>query len=622
MKTAWIRVSRSCQNACLFCAEKAHLDGAPVPLEAITFDIDAAVLDGATRVVLSGGEPTLNKALLGAIRHAKARGLRVAMTTNGRVLQTEKHIEVLKNAGLDEIAVSIHSGRKAVHDTVVGREGAWVESLQALRVAGRGGLHTTLKVVLTQGNDDDLDHLQHLGTMAGIKSMELRLVEPLGAAASTERFSQLAMTPMVALRHVEELWVSAKEEVTRLTTVGLDDTVDLALTAAGKRQQADTSALGLLRKRVLLASAGAGFSVLDADSMGKDLVGLADGAGGLAEAGLELAAWGAPLVDGPWCVGGRSEGPPAQGEEPHHEGEACLACPMRPNCVLLPKKLGKIAGGQLAPLPTWSTAEGPITIVLPNAGDTLLHEAFVDAAQALIARGAQASVVPAGSPIAPGLALVGDAAGLAAARAAGFSGRAVVLDAGPLAELRSLQAEDVVESSLPGRVDRFVGVVSLRQVRWTGWPVPRRVAEAELSEDGGVLHLGAALPEGEALVAAVLAARVVTLEGRGPLEPEAMRALTVALAAGRPVVAVRRPGLEDLVRHEVNGLLVPSTGGAAVREIARRLLVDPTNLRRLAVGARHVAKASSPEALADRLLHGVRPEVRGPASGDRRYPTW
>jgi glycosyltransferase involved in cell wall biosynthesis len=72
-----------------------------------------------------------------------------------------------------------------------------------------------------------------------------------------------------------------------------------------------------------------------------------------------------------------------------------------------------------------------------------------------------------------------------------------------------------------------------------------------------------------------------------------------AMAAGRPVVAARWPGLAEVVEEWVTGLLVPPADKAALARQTRLLLAEPELRRRLGEGGRQrAAKSFSPDALA------------------------
>ncbi len=68
-------------------------------------------------------------------------------------------------------------------------------------------------------------------------------------------------------------------------------------------------------------------------------------------------------------------------------------------------------------------------------------------------------------------------------------------------------------------------------------------------------------------------------------------ALLEAMAAGRPVVASRVAGIPDVVRDDVNGLLVPEKDPVALATALRRLVREPETGARLGAEARRTAVA-------------------------------
>ena len=62
--------------------------------------------------------------------------------------------------------------------------------------------------------------------------------------------------------------------------------------------------------------------------------------------------------------------------------------------------------------------------------------------------------------------------------------------------------------------------------------------------------------------------------------------LIEAMACGTPVIATSSPGTQQIVRDDVNGLLVETHSAAAVASAIVRVVSDPAVRRRLAEGAR------------------------------------
>ncbi|MCB9682133.1 MAG: radical SAM protein [Alphaproteobacteria bacterium] len=675
--TGWVRLSRTCQNACIFCSEHGVLDGTTVAWDDVVTALDAVAAAGLTRVVLSGGEPTLSKDLIKAIKHAKGLGLRVALTTNGRVIKSDKVAQVLEGAGLDEIRISVHAGRRTTHDALTRKPDSWIESLSALRSAGKTGMRTTLVSVMTAHNIDELSHLMHLGTMAGIQEMEVRYPARQGMFAPAAVHAEHTHPMRTSLKMLGTLWYEAKEEVIFLRSVGFDGTEDLGLDPFGDRRQADTALMTMLRQRVFVPQAGLGTTIAGDEGLTKDVVALAESCGGLPQAGLELAARGAPLLDGPWCVGGRPL-PDASHGERLHEPPGCATCPMADRCPRLPGKLAKLDHGDIAPLPHWAGVVRGRVALVGDPGDVLTtRHVLPDLATALVALGVDAAVhLGVDAAVASADTVICDAPNARAVL--GHPDRSpeqvvVVLDTTLGADLHDLPAPPtLVESWAPGLVGHLVAAgIDLRTVRWRAAPVPAVAGEAGALSDGPVVVLGSCvdlavlesalvtctgrLPpvrvldtsarplastrlatsvrdaSDEAILHDVLGARCVVFPATAVDDtPDQRRALArdlrwlaVAQAAGRPVIAVRAPGVADGVRHDVTGWLAANSGASELAAALTAVVAEPLRLQRLAVGARQLGTQALPATWAHELVHGRLPDaVPLVPTAPRPWPAW
>jgi glycosyltransferase involved in cell wall biosynthesis len=69
------------------------------------------------------------------------------------------------------------------------------------------------------------------------------------------------------------------------------------------------------------------------------------------------------------------------------------------------------------------------------------------------------------------------------------------------------------------------------------------------------------------------------------------KVLIEAAASGRPIVATDMPGCREIVRHDENGLLIPSRDANALAAALARLIADPALRRRLGARGRAIAAA-------------------------------
>lgn len=664
MQSGWVRLSRTCQNACSFCDDADELDGKAVSLEQIQADVDAAVDAGCGRIVFSGGEPTMNRQLLAAIRYAKGKGLETSLSTNARIIQSDKIATMLEKAGLDEIVVAVHGGRRSSHDQLVGSDGAWVESLAGLRFAGKTGMRVVCRSVLNTFNTAELSYLMHLVMMGGASGMEVRRVHR-GGKVDKELYPQLSITTAQGVDIVSTLWTEAKEEQLLLTATGFDNSMDEGLKIVGEPGQADRAALAMLRQRIQLHHAFHGLTCIDVHGMGKDFTALLGDHGGLAAVGLELEARYAPLLDAPPCVGGRALDPQMHGDAATY-GPDCDDCPVRPSCGGMHRKFRKVLEGQLRPRAAWTgVGEGATIVVLGGTDPILRDETLPDLAAALTDAGA----VIGDDPATADLVVCGDAATARGLRDQGVTTRLVVLDADLGVGLDGLDGA-LIESFAPGKVDSLLSRgVDLRDVRFRPCPVPASCAGLEEAPEdapivafgktthwrlfagaarlcgpsAGAIHAWSDQPQHlehlpavtvfdpsdtAGLRAAIEGARaVVFAPKRGRDQPEYLRALaedlrwlSYAVACGKPVVAARGVAVEDHVRHDVTGFL---TRARDPNGLKTGLIGVRSRSVRYGAAARELGLRASPAAWAHDLIHGSAPgwDHLTPTP-PRRWPLW
>jgi radical SAM protein with 4Fe4S-binding SPASM domain len=119
---------------------------------------------GVPSVIFTGGEPTLRKDLVELVGSAKE--FVTGLITNGRNLGKEL-CDALYNAELDYIQVSVESADKAVHDRMVGVEGAWQETVAGIKNALGSKIIVTTNTTLTKEN------------IAGLKNT-IKFIQSLG----------------------------------------------------------------------------------------------------------------------------------------------------------------------------------------------------------------------------------------------------------------------------------------------------------------------------------------------------------------------------------------------------------------------------------------------------------
>ncbi len=149
-----IRVQFACNQACRFCFVSTHLPAAEDAQ--ILAAIDAAAARDS-RIVLSGGEPTLNPKLADYVAHARARSARtIEIQTNATRLSDRALGDALVAAGAGRFFVSLHGSIAATSDAVTGAPGTFAQTVAGIdALDARGDVDLELNFVMCRTNVAD-----------------------------------------------------------------------------------------------------------------------------------------------------------------------------------------------------------------------------------------------------------------------------------------------------------------------------------------------------------------------------------------------------------------------------------------------------------------------------------
>lgn len=151
---AIVRVVFRCNQACTFCFVSTHLPAAPA--DAVEAAIREAAARGA-RVVLSGGEPTLDPRLVDWVRLGKSLGRRnVCLQTNAVLLDDASLVARLESAGLDEAFVSLHGATAETSDAVTEAPGTHARTAAGIDNLCATAIPVTINFVVCERNRHEL----------------------------------------------------------------------------------------------------------------------------------------------------------------------------------------------------------------------------------------------------------------------------------------------------------------------------------------------------------------------------------------------------------------------------------------------------------------------------------
>ena len=130
-----IALTYRCNNKCRFCyAFSPYRESGEMTTEEVKRVIDIIVNDAhVPSLSFTGGEPTLREDLFDLIAHARQRGLRVNLITNGIRCHDKEFVQKLVDAGLSSAQVSIEGPDAETHDYIVGIPGAFDKTVQGIK---------------------------------------------------------------------------------------------------------------------------------------------------------------------------------------------------------------------------------------------------------------------------------------------------------------------------------------------------------------------------------------------------------------------------------------------------------------------------------------------------------
>ncbi len=123
-------------------------------------------------IILSGGEPTLHKDILPIIKELDNKGYRFTIFTNGRWLDPDSLIRLLKKTrNFNGFLISLHGTTASTHESFSGKTGSFNETLDNIRRASKAKLPITVSTVITQQNLHELTHIPALAIKLGAEAI-------------------------------------------------------------------------------------------------------------------------------------------------------------------------------------------------------------------------------------------------------------------------------------------------------------------------------------------------------------------------------------------------------------------------------------------------------------------
>jgi radical SAM protein len=174
--------TQACALACRHCRASARpwRD----PLELTTEEgrrvIEQTAEMGTPLIIFSGGDPVNRPDLFDLIRHGRAQGLRTATIPAATDALMRNLVQELKDAGLDQMALSLDFPRAELHDAFRGVPGAFAKTLEAVGWAHEVGLPLQINTTVCGDTAPYLEEMADFVESLGIVFWEVFFLVPVG----------------------------------------------------------------------------------------------------------------------------------------------------------------------------------------------------------------------------------------------------------------------------------------------------------------------------------------------------------------------------------------------------------------------------------------------------------
>jgi len=183
---AW-ELTGACNLRCTHCRASAGAisDDELSTAEALSF-IDSLAPHGPL-LIMTGGEPLMRTDLFELVAHAREKGLRCVLSTNGTLLTPELAARIRKS-GIRRVSISVDGATATTHDQIRG-EGNFERAIEGAQYILDAGLELQINTTLTHENINEKYAMLELALELGAKAFHVFMLVPTGRAKKESEVS-------------------------------------------------------------------------------------------------------------------------------------------------------------------------------------------------------------------------------------------------------------------------------------------------------------------------------------------------------------------------------------------------------------------------------------------------
>lgn len=155
MRVLDLKLTYKCNNDCKYCCQERSLRKAHSELDIAMVKkiVEQEQKKGIDKVVLTGGEPTLNTNLGDIVLLLSENNIKnIQLQTNGRNLKNREYLEYLIKCGVSSFGISLHGFTQDMHEAFTGTPQSFDDVIIALHNIRDTGIPVALNCVITRHN--------------------------------------------------------------------------------------------------------------------------------------------------------------------------------------------------------------------------------------------------------------------------------------------------------------------------------------------------------------------------------------------------------------------------------------------------------------------------------------
>jgi len=263
-------ITDRCNLSCAHCYNRSEpdhaTDGELSSAEARSV-IDDLAATGVPLILFTGGEPLMRADIWELAAHARSRGLRMALSTNGTLI-TPGIARRIKESGIEYAGISLDGARARTHDRFRNSPGAFEKAIRAFSSCREAGLRCGVRITLTKENCHELEDVVDLAIAMGACRFCLYWLVPAGRGS--ESYARLQLDQSEVTSALGLLYRKAKEtDPATMEFLTVDAPQDgIHLLASMEKDGSEDLADARLLLESLKGGCSAGTRVADIDARG------------------------------------------------------------------------------------------------------------------------------------------------------------------------------------------------------------------------------------------------------------------------------------------------------------------------------------------------------------------